>query len=109
MRNASTSRSLVLSEVAVGALALFYYFSLRVRVLAAFDAYGTTVPPLTRVALSRWFIPSAIAVALALTLASIALPLRRSRSMRLVQLAVTLLASAVVFAVLAALVPIFNP
>jgi hypothetical protein len=109
MRSSTTSRSLVLAELAVGSLALFYYFSLRVRVLAAFDAFGTEVPPLTRVALSSWFIPAAIGAAALLTLASIALPLRRSRAMRLVQLAVTVLATAVVFAVLAALVPIFKP
>jgi hypothetical protein len=109
MRRSTPREALILAELAVGALALFYYFALRVRVLAAFDAYGTSVPPLTGVALSRWFIPGALTIAGALTLAALALPLRRSHGLRLFQLAVTILASAVVFAVLAALVPIFRP
>ena len=109
MRRSTPRRTLILAELAVGALALFYYFALRVRVLAAFDAFGTSVPPLTAVALSRWFIPAALSFAFALTLAALALPLRRSHALRVVQLAVTILATAVVFAVLAALVPIFKP
>ena len=109
MRRSTPREALILAELAVGALALFYYFALRIRVLGAFDAYGTSVPPLTAVALSRWFVPSATAIAGALTIAALALPLRRSHALRVLQLAVTILATAVVFAVLAALVPIFKP
>jgi hypothetical protein len=109
MRRNTTTHSLVLAELAVGALALFYYFSLRVRILSAFDAYGTRVPPLTRIAISPSFIPIALALSTAATVLAMVLPIKRSRSIRLAQLAVTVLACAVVFAILAALVPMFNP
>src|SRR4051812_17609968 len=109
MRRNTTIEALVMAELAVGALAAFFYFRLRGKVAAAFADFGTTVPPLTKIAISRSFVPAAVAVACGFTLLAFVLPLKRSRRMRLVQLAVTLLASSVVFAILAALVPLFNP
>ncbi|HVY44230.1 MAG TPA: hypothetical protein VHB21_00060 [Minicystis sp.] len=98
-----------MTELAVAALAAFYYLGLRRKVRGAFEAFGTEVPSATAVALSSWLVPSAVAAALLVTVAALALPLRRSRRMRLLQLAITVLACVVVFAVLAALVPMFNP
>ena len=107
-RNTST-QALIMAELAIGVLAAFFYLRLRLKVAAAFADFGTAVPPLTKIAISPSFMPAAVAVSCAFTLFAFLLPLKRSRQMRLVQLSVTFLASAVVFALLATFIPLLNP
>jgi hypothetical protein len=101
--------SLLVSEAAVAAFALFVHLRARVSVLAAFRAYETEIPALTRVALSPWLLPCALAVAAVASLAAVVLPLKRSRRFVLARVGLVVLSVAVVFSVLGAFAPIFRP
>jgi hypothetical protein len=75
----------------------------------AFRAYGTKMPALTELAVSSWFVPAAVGLGIASFLASLVLPVRRSRRLGVAAASVVISASALVFAVFAAFEPIFRP
>lgn len=99
--------TLLVLQVVVAALSLVFHTRVRVSVLDAFQAYDTAIPRLTRLALSPWLMPVALAAAAALDAAAIALPLRRPRRAALAAAGLVASSSALIFAVCAAFVPVF--
>jgi hypothetical protein len=97
------------AEIGVGALGLLFYLRARNEVLRAFREFDTAVPRSTAIALSPWLVPGALALAAALSIAALALPLRRSQKHFLVGLGLLLASAVVIFAIVAAFWPIFQP
>ncbi len=97
------------TEIGVAALALFFHLRSRVAILAAFEDYGTALPGTAKIALSPWFLPSAIAFAALATIVALVAPLRRSRRAALVGAGLLVASVALVFAVWAAFMPLFQP
>jgi hypothetical protein len=97
------------AEAGVAALALFFYLRSRTAILAAFHDYGTEVPAAASLSLSSWFLPAALAFAALCTLVALAAPVRRTRRAFLVGLGLMVAATALVFAILAAFLPLFQP
>jgi hypothetical protein len=92
----------------VAALALLIHLGARVSVVEAYRAYDTAMPWMTAVAVSGWLLPGALGVAGALDLVAIAAPMRRSRRAALVSAGLCVSSGALIFAVLAAFLPIFR-
>jgi hypothetical protein len=97
-RNAAPLTILV-TEAGVVALAVFFHLRPRVAILAAFTDFGTDLPPAPAVALSPWLLPSAIGVAIACTLAGLALPLGRRRSTAVMGAGLVVVSLALIFAI----------
>ena len=97
------------TEIGVAALALFFHLRSRVAILAAFHDYGTDVPGPAKLALSSWFLPSALAFAALASIVALAAPLRRSRRAALVGAGLLVASVALVFAVWAAFLPLLQP
>ncbi len=97
------------AEIGVAALALFFHLRSRVAILAAFHDYGTALPGPASLALSAWFLPAALAFAGLATIVALAAPLRRSRRTALVGAGLLVASVALVFAVWAAFMPLFQP
>jgi hypothetical protein len=93
----------------VAVMALLFHVRARVSVASAFEEYGTAVPPATAVALSPLFLPLTIGTGLAVALAGLVLPVRRSRRSFLLGAGLCISAFALIFAVVAAFLPIFRP
>ncbi len=101
--------ALALTLAVTALLAAAFYFHARPAVIEAFDAYGTPLPRATAVAVSREFLPLVVGAAL-MTFASAALlPLKGSLRMTLFGVAVTVAGFALIFAVIAAFFPFFQP
>jgi hypothetical protein len=101
--------TLLVSELLVGALSAGFQLGVRPTVLDAFHRYATEIPPATRVALAPWLLPVANGATFLVTIAALAAPLRRSQRGPLIAAGLVLSSAALVFAVLAAFMPIFNP
>jgi hypothetical protein len=101
--------TLVLSEIGIAALALFFHLRSRPVVLKAFSDFNTALPPTTALALAPWFLPSALAVAALCTACSLALPLRRKQRPLVAGAGLIVLAFALIFAVWATFLPLFQP
>lgn len=100
----------MLASVAIVALlSLVFHLRARPHVLDAFRSYETPIPPLTELALSPWLLPLANGAAIAASLGALVLPLRRSQRAAGVGAGLVISSAALVFAVLAAFMPIFNP
>ncbi len=93
----------------MAALALFFYARSRVAILAAFRDFGTPMPAGAAVALSSWFLPSALGLAALASLVGLAAPIRRRRRAALVGSGLLVASVALVFAVWAAFMPVFRP
>jgi hypothetical protein len=100
---------MIAAEIGVAALALFFHLRTRLEILAAFHDFDTEIPAAAAVGLSSWFLPAALGVAGLSTLAALVLPLRRSRRASLMGVGLLLAAAALIFAVCAAFVPVFQP
>jgi hypothetical protein len=101
--------TLVASQAVVAALAALFYTRLRPAVLSAFDEFGTPMPAATAVALSRWFLPGAVALGLVLAVVAAAAPMRRQQRYGALSAGVVISGAALVFAALAAFAPLFQP
>jgi len=97
------------TELGVVALAVFFHLRSRTAILAAFHDYGTEIPPAARLALSAWFRPAAVLFAVAASLVALAAPLRRTHRAFLVGLGLIVASVALIFAVWAAFLPLFQP
>lgn len=109
MRRHAIFLTLLVSHLIVAAFALFFHLKVRVSVIAAFEEYGTALPPLTQVAVAPWFLPGALGAAAALGLVGFAAPLKRSQRAWLLGVGLVISSSALVFAVWFAFAPIFRP
>jgi len=109
MQKTRVMPTLVSILLAAAALAMFFHLGLRVRVLSAFAAEGTPVPAATAIALSSWLQPATIGVAAALAAGGLFLPLKRSKRQWALGIAITMVGAAFAYAVVFALLPIFNP
>lgn len=96
------------AEIGVATLAIFFHLRPRAAILAAFREYGTALPATAALALAPWFVPSALAFAAVSTLAGLVAPLKRSRRAFLVGIGLMVAASALIFAVCASFLAIFQ-
>ncbi len=101
---------IVMLSFQAGVLAMAILFHLRSRpsILKAFADFGTALPPTAALALSGWFLPSAVVLGVVTALGAFA-PLKRSKKNFVVGLGLTISCSALMFAVTAAFLPIFQP
>jgi len=101
--------TILAGHASVSALALVYHLRARVAVVDAFERYGTEMPAATALALSTWFVPTAVGIGLATAILALLLPIGRRRRLGLAASGVIVSASALVFAVLSAFGPVFRP
>lgn len=109
MRRHAILITLVLSELGIAALALFFHLHSRPAVLRAFHEFDTALPPTTALALAPWFLPSVLLAAAVCTSAALVAPLRRKTRPLVAGAGLVLLAFALIFAVWATFMPIFQP
>ncbi len=100
---------MIASELLVAAIALFFHLRARASILAAFHEYGTELPRTAAVALAPWFLPGALGFALVASLVALAAPLRRTHRHFLVGAGLFVASAALIFAVWAAFLPLFQP
>jgi hypothetical protein len=100
---------MIASELLVGLVILAFYLKARTAILAAFHDYGTDLPGTAAVALAPWFLPGALGFALVASLVGLAAPLRRTQRHFLVGAGLFVIACALIFAVWAAFLPLFQP
>ena len=108
MRRHAILGALFAGEIFVLILTGLVYLKTRVAVLEAYREFGTKMPRYAEVALSSWFLPSAIGLMAALSFAAMALPLRRSRRTALVGMGLVVASVALVVSVWAAFAPLFQ-
>jgi hypothetical protein len=96
------------AEVGVAALAIFFQLRPRPAILGAFREYGTELPATAALALAPWFLPSALGFAAVASLVGLAAPLRRTRRAFLVGVGLMVAAGALIFAVCAAFLAVFQ-
>lgn len=101
--------ALGITEAITLLLALWFHLRGRPAIVAAFEDYGTRMPWPTALAMAPWFLPTLGLVSLALFAVALLAPVRRSRQMQLASSAVVLVGFGLIFAVLAALFPFFQP
>lgn len=101
--------ALAVTEVVTLLLAAAFYLRGRPAIVAAFAAYDTPMPWATALAMESWFLPAVGLGSLALFAVGLLAPLRRSRQMTLAGSAVVLAGFGLVFAIIAALFPFFQP
>lgn len=101
--------ALVLTEAITLLLGALFYLRGRPAIVAAFDAFATPRPTLTGIALAPTFLPAVGLGSVALFAVALLAPVRRSQQMNLAGAAVVLAGFGLVFAVIAALYPIFQP
>lgn len=109
MRRNRALSTLLLAELGVVAVGAFFHLRSRVAILAAFQAEGTPIPPLTALALSPWLLPGALGAAIAASAIALLAPLRRSQRNGLVGAGLCVASGALIFAVVAGFLPIFQP
>jgi len=109
VRRDATLTTLLVTETGVAALSLFFHLRARPKVLRAFTEFDTTLPAATAIALKPWFLPAAIGVAAVFTVVALVAPLRRSRRPRVMSVGLVILCVALIFAVCAAFIPVFQP
>ncbi len=108
MRRNAALIVMLAAEIGVAALALFFHLRPRAAILAAFREYGTDLSPAAALALAPWFLPSALGFAALCSAAGLAAPLRRTRRAFLVGTGLTVAAAALIFAVCAAFLAVFQ-
>jgi hypothetical protein len=99
---------MLLTHLGVALLTLFFYLRSRVAILAAFHDFGTELPRSAAVALSAWFLPSALALSAVAALIGLVAPLRRRQRAACVGFGLFVSSAALVYAVLAAFRPLFQ-
>ena len=109
MRRHAILITLLVSEAGVAALAIFFHVRSRPLVLGAFHEFNTALPPTTALALTPWFVPSALAAAALFTAIALLAPIGRARRPVLLSAGLLILSFALIFAVWAAFWPIFQP
>jgi hypothetical protein len=107
-RNAALVTTIA-SLALVFALGLFFHLRARPGILRAFREYGTELPGPASVALSAWFLPGALALAGAAAVVAVVAPLRRRARTAIAGAGLVIASFAVIFAVLAAFLPVFQP
>lgn len=100
---------ILVAELGVAVLGLFFYFRSREAIARAFAEFNTAMPAYTRLALSPWFVPVTLAMAAVLSMIAVVAPLRRSRRMILAGTGLMIASCAVCFAIIASFLPIFQP
>ncbi len=109
-KNAALVTTTTLASLAlVFTLALFFHLHARPSILRAFRDYGTELPGPASVALSAWFLPGALAFAGGSAIVALCAPMRRSRRGLLLGTGLVVASFALIFAVLAAFLPVFRP
>jgi hypothetical protein len=101
--------ALGLTEAITLLLAALFYLRGRPAIVAAFEAYDTPMPWTTALAVATWFLPALGLVSLASFAIGLLAPMRRSRQMTLASSAVVLAGFGLVYAIIAALYPFFQP
>lgn len=109
MRRNAALIVMIVSEILVGIVTLFFYFKARTAILSAFHDYGTELPPTAAVALASWFLPGSLGFALVCSLVALVAPLRRTHRHFLVGTGLFVASCALIFAVWAAFLPLFQP
>jgi hypothetical protein len=96
-------------ELGVAVLGLFFHLRSRAAIAAAFAEFNTAMPAYTALALSPWLVPLTLAVAAVLSAIALLAPLRRSRRMIFAGTGLMIASVAVCFAIVAGFLPIFQP
>lgn len=109
MRRRAALLVLAVAHGFVAAMAALFYLKARVAVADAFREYDTVVPAATALALSPAFLPAAVGLGLLLGAVGLLAPLRPGRRTAALAAGLVVSSFALVFAVLAAFVPIFRP
>jgi hypothetical protein len=109
MRRNATLITLLAVEAGVAAFALFFQLHARPLVLRAFAEFDTALPPATALALAPWFLPAALVAAAGCTAVALLAKLRRSRRPIVISAGLVILCFALIFAVWAAFMPVFQP
>ena len=109
MRRNAALITMLVTEIGVAALALFFHLRSRTAILEAFHDFDTELPAWAAVGLSSWFLPAALGFAAACSLAGLAAPLRRTQRAFLVGLGLLVAAGALIFAVTVGFLAIFQP
>jgi hypothetical protein len=99
----------LIAELGVGALGLFFHLRSRAAIARAFAEFNTAMPAYTALALAPWFLPSTLGLAAALSAIAVVAPLRRSRRMIFAGTGLMIASVAVCFAIVASFLPIFQP
>src|SRR5690349_17500675 len=94
--------------VALG-VAAWFYFGARVVIVEAFRAEGTQLPLLAAVTTTRWFLPVASAVGAALSLATVVLPVRKTRRAAVAAMGLVVTGFAVILAALSGIAAALSP
>lgn len=93
----------------VAGMALLFYLRLRITMIAAIHDFNVVPPTLTALALSDLFLPAAIGAGLAIATCGLVLPLKRSRRGALLGAGLCVSSFALIFALIAAYLPFFQP
>lgn len=109
MRRNAALYTMIASNAGVLALGIFFHLQSRTAILAAFREFGTELPATAALALSPWFVPGALGISAVSSLVALAAPLRRSQRAVLVGLGLLVASAALIFAVWAAFLPLFQP
>ncbi|MFO0756930.1 MAG: hypothetical protein U0359_10580 [Byssovorax sp.] len=109
MRRNAILVTLLGSTLVVCLLSLALHFRVRPSIVRAFTDYGTEMPAATAVALSSWFVPGAVGLAVVLGAVAALAPLARSTRAKLAGTGLCVVSFAAIFAGWAALAPLFNP
>ena len=109
MRRHAALIVLLASHAFVVGMALLFYLHLRVAMAAAFSDYNTVLPTFTALALSDAFLPAAVGAGLSIAACGLMLPLKRSLRAALLGAGLCISSFALIFAVIAAYLPFFQP
>ena len=99
---------LVLQGLVVALSALFYLRA-RVAIADAFAAFGTAIPGPAALGIAPWFLPSAVGLALVMTAFAMLASMKRSKQLFLLGAALCVSSFALIFAVAAAFLAVFQP
>lgn len=100
---------ILVSELGVAVLGLFFHLRSRAAIARAFAEFNTAMPASTALALSPWLIPSTLAASLLLSAVAVLAPLRRSRRMIFAGAGLMIASVVICFAIVAGFLPIFQP
>ena len=109
MRRHAALIVLLASHAFVVGMALLFYLRLRGAMAEAFTDFNTRPPTLTALALSDAFLPAAVGAGLSMAACGLALPLKRSLRAALLGAGLCISSFALIFAVIAAYLPFFQP
>ena len=109
MRRHAALIVLLASHAFVVGMALLFYLHLRGAMAEAFTDFNTVLPTFTALALSDAFLPAAVGAGLSIAACGLMLPLKRSLRAALLGAGLCISSFALIFAVIAAYLPFFQP